>query len=48
MILVSTPDTHPWIVDFEMKIIRAEGAFRARLKLKDQGFQPDEIIAHLS
>lgn len=42
----STPGVHPWVVDFETKIIRAEGAFRACLKLRDQGFMPDGIIAH--
>ena len=42
----STPGTHPWVVDFETKIIRAEGAFRACLTLKERGFEPDAIIAH--
>jgi glycosyltransferase involved in cell wall biosynthesis len=42
----STLGTHPWVVDFETKIIRAEGAFRACLKLKEKGYTPDAIIAH--
>ena len=42
----STPNIHPWVVDFETKIIRAEAAFRAALQLKQQGYQPDLIIAH--
>lgn len=36
----STPGTYAWVVDFETKIIRAEGAFRACLTLKEQGFTP--------
>lgn len=42
----TTPDVHPWVSDFETKIIRAEACFRAALKLRDSGFQPDVIIAH--
>ena len=45
-IMGSTANIHPWVVDFESKIIRAEGCFRATLKLKAQGFTPDVIIAH--
>jgi hypothetical protein len=46
VILASKLGTHTWEVGFEMKVIRAEGAFRACLIFKDQGFQSDEIIAH--
>ncbi len=42
----STPNIHPWIVDFETKIIRAEACFREALRLKENGFIPDVIIAH--
>lgn len=42
----STAGVHPWVTDFETKIIRAEGALRACQKLKAQGFAPDAIIAH--
>lgn len=42
----STPNIHPWLVDFETKTIRAEALFRAALNLKAQGFEPDVIIAH--
>ncbi len=43
----STPGIHPWIGDFETKVIRGEACFRAALKLRDQeGYYPDVIIAH--
>ncbi len=42
----STPKIHPWAVDFETKTIRAEAAFHACLKLRQEGFQPDVVIAH--
>lgn len=42
----STPGIHPWVVDFETKTIRAEACFRAALRLREDGFRPDAIIAH--
>ncbi len=42
----SSPKIHPWVVDLETKIIRGEAAFHAAWKLKQQGFEPDLIIAH--
>jgi glycosyltransferase involved in cell wall biosynthesis len=42
----TTPQIHPWVVDFETKIIRAEACFRAALQMKAQGFLPNVIIAH--
>ena len=42
----STPAVHPWVGDFETKIIRAEAAFNAAIELRDSGFSPDLIIAH--
>jgi glycosyltransferase involved in cell wall biosynthesis len=42
----STPGIHPWIVDLETQTIRAEAAFRAGLKWKAEGLEPDVIVAH--
>ncbi|TSE29877.1 glycosyltransferase [Tepidimonas charontis] len=42
----TTPNVHPWVSDFETKVIRAEACFRAALQMKVQGFAPDVIIAH--
>lgn len=42
----TTANIHPWVTDFETKIIRAEACFRAALKMKAQGFYPDVIVAH--
>jgi glycosyltransferase involved in cell wall biosynthesis len=42
----TTPDIHPWVRDFESKVIRGEACLRAALDLKKQGLDPDVIIAH--
>ena len=42
----STPNIHPWVSDFETKIIRGEACYRAALQMREQGFTPDVIIAH--
>jgi glycosyltransferase involved in cell wall biosynthesis len=42
----STPNVHPWVQDFEAKIIRGEACFQAAVQLRAQGFTPDVIIAH--
>ena len=42
----STPHIHPWVSDFETKMIRAEACFRKALEIKTQGFAPHIIIAH--
>ena len=42
----STKEIHPWVADFETKVIRAEAVLRACSELKSQRFNPDVIIAH--
>ena len=37
---------HPWTRDFDSKVIRADASLRTALKLRDEGFNPDVIIAH--
>lgn len=38
--------THPWLVDLNTKVVRAEACFRAARTLRDDGFTPDIIVAH--
>lgn len=44
----TTAGVHPWLVDFETKVIRGEACFRAALKMQAQGYVPDVIVAHPS
>jgi glycosyltransferase involved in cell wall biosynthesis len=39
-------NVHPWLVDFETKLIRAEACHAAATKLREAGFSPDVILAH--
>lgn len=42
----SSSSIHPWVKEFETKVIRGEAAYKAALQLKAEGFYPDAIIAH--
>ena len=42
----SSKDIHPWLLDFEAKVIRGDAALNAAIALKESGFTPDLIIAH--
>ncbi|MDU8912920.1 glycosyltransferase [Aestuariicoccus sp. MJ-SS9] len=42
----STKGIHPWLADFETKLLRATSCYRGAQALKAQGFSPDVILAH--
>lgn len=42
----STAGIHPWVGDFETKVIRADACFHAALRLRAQGFTPDVVVSH--
>ena len=42
----SSSAIHPWIADFETKVIRGDACYRAAQDLKQSGFIPQIIIAH--
>lgn len=43
---VNSKEVHPWALDFETKVIRAEACYRRARELAKEGYQPEIIIAH--
>jgi len=37
---------HPWLVDLDTKVTRAEACYRAARQMRDAGYAPDLILAH--
>lgn len=42
----TTPNSHPWVTDFEAKVVRGEACANAALELKKSGYVPDLVYAH--
>jgi glycosyltransferase involved in cell wall biosynthesis len=42
----STRGIHPWLIDFETKILRGTACHDAAVALRNKGYVPDVIIAH--
>jgi len=42
----STTNIHPWVTDIETQTIRGEAVFHTALKMRQEGYRPDVIIAH--
>jgi len=42
----TTPGIHPWLADFETKLIRGSACHEAAVALRNRGFDPDVILAH--
>ncbi len=42
----TSKNIHPWITDFETKVIRAEASALALIELRDKGFTPDVVCVH--
>lgn len=39
-------DIHPWLAEFETKVIRGDAAYRKALEIRVGGYVPDLIVAH--
>lgn len=39
-------NVHPWVMDLETKVIRAEACYQGAVALKQSGFEPDVILTH--
>lgn len=37
---------HPWLLDLDSKVTRAEACYRAAVEIRAGGFEPDLILAH--
>ncbi len=42
----STKGIHPWLTDFETKILRGQSCYEAARQLRGRGWSPDVILAH--
>ncbi|ETX15409.1 glycosyl transferase [Roseivivax halodurans JCM 10272] len=42
----STKGIHPWLQDFETKLLRGTSCYQGALALREDGFAPDVILAH--
>lgn len=42
----TTKDIHPYVSDFETKVIRGEACYLKGIEIKKNGFYPDVIISH--
>lgn len=41
-----TPQQHPWLLDFEAKVVRGQACFKVLQTMRAQGYQPDVVLAH--
>lgn len=42
----NTKEIHPWVIDYESKIIRGKACLNAAIELRKKGYNPTIIIAH--